>query len=225
MPTTKSNIKIEGKTIIPKRLSLKGWSSLETVKKAIDEAVSKKDYDSLFLHLVQFVDMASSKNGKIDWSKVSWYEFINVYFQTVTINQPTIEFPVMYQSKTQKADSKMPWEYDGRAWYFWLNLFAKIYGWNESTIGELDIDTAIGLYQETLLDDQFEKEWQWSLSEIAFPYNSSTKKQEYKPLERPEWMLPLAPTTMPIIKIRADMIPVGNVLSVEDVERQMKYGK
>ena len=78
----------------------------------------------------------------------------------------------------------------------------------------LDIDTAIGLYQEISIDDQFEKEWEWSLSEIAFPYNQSTKKQEYKPLERPEWMLPISPKQLPTMKMRKDMMPVGNIVDL-----------
>jgi hypothetical protein len=95
-----------------------------------------------------------------------------------------------------------------------LNLFAKHYGWDEESIGAMDIDSALGLYQELLMDEQFEHEWQWSLSEIAFPYNSATKKQEYKPLQRPEWMLPLSPTQLPVIKIRKDMLPMGNIIDL-----------
>jgi hypothetical protein len=123
-----------------------------------------------------------------------------------------LNFPIL-TSQTKENDNKLPWEYDGRGWYFWLNLFAKSYGWDEKTIGELDIDTAIGLYQETQIDEQLDREWEWGMSEIAYPYNDRTKKSEFRQLPRPDWMMPMAPKHVPVVKIRKDMIPVGNVIS------------
>jgi hypothetical protein len=66
------------------------------------------------------------------------------------------------------------------------------------------------------LEEQLDKEWTYSLSEIAFPYNSSTKKSEYKPLDRPEWMLPISPKQLPVIKMRKDMMPMGNIVDMTE---------
>ena len=211
---TEKIVKIMGKSITITRLSLKGWTSLEIVKKAMDEAISNTDFDSYFLSIIRFIEIASP-SSKIKWTEVPWQEFLSIYSEAVDLNSPSLPFPLLISRK--KAEEKqLPWEYEGRSWYFWLNLFASNYGWDETTIGNLDIDTAIGLYQEILIDEQLQKEWQWGLSEIAFPYNQSTKKQEYKPLDRPEWMLPLAPKELPVIRMRKDMLPVGLIVDLQE---------
>lgn len=201
-----------GKEIKIKRLTLRGWTSLESIKKEMDSAISKRDYDKYYSASVRFIEMALSVPTKIDWEIVPWWEYLEIYSEVITLNTPTIKFPILESSI--KESKPLPWEYDGRSWFFWFNLFAKHYGWSENYIEKLDIDTAIGLYQEISIEDQFEKEWQWSLSEIAFPYNQSTKKQEYKPLDRPEWMLPISPKQLPVVKMRKDMMPVGNIIDL-----------
>lgn len=208
-----------GNEIKIKRLTLRGWTALEGIKKEMDSAISKRDYDNYYLASVRFIEMALSIPTKIDWEVVPWWEFLEIYAEAVSLNTPTIKFPILESSI--KESKPLPWEYEGRGWFFWFNLFAKNYGWSENYIGALDIDTAIGLYQELSIDDQFQKEWEWSLSEIAFPYNQASKKQEYKPLERPEWMLPISPKSLPIVKMRKDMMPVGNIvdLSVKEDKR------
>lgn len=208
-----NKIKINKVELTVRRLNLKGWTSLDTLRKLMMDAISKRDFTEYFSEAVRFVEVASISHSPIDWEKVSWYEFLEVYALVVETNKPTIDFPVLH-GEASSEDEKLPWEYDGRSWYFWLNLFAKKYGWTENIIEELDIDTALGLFQETQIDDQFQKEWQWGLSEIAFPYNSSTKKQEYKPLERPSWMKPLIPKELPMIRIRRDMLPMGNIIDL-----------
>jgi hypothetical protein len=135
-----------------------------------------------------------------------------VYAEAVQINAPSFDFPILQPSTGGKDNKKAPWEYNGRAWYFWLNLFAGRYGWSEIAISVMDIDTAIGLYQEIILDDQLKNEFVYGLSEIAYPYNQSTKKQEFRPMPRPEWMKPLIPKQLPIIKMRKDMLPMGNIV-------------
>lgn len=212
-------ITVMGNPVTIHRLSLYGWSKLEGLKKAMDEAISHGDIDQYCVHIVHFIEMASP-DLNINWDEVPWYETIQAFSEVILLNSPTLDFPVLIQKA--KEEKKLPWEYDGRAWYFWLNLFASNYGWGKSDIAGLDIDEAIGLYQEILLEEQLEKEWQWGLSEIAYPYKESTKKQEFSPLTRPEWMLPMAPTELPIIKMRRDMLPVGNIIDLDAEERKRK---
>lgn len=172
----------------------------------MDEAISHKDLNTYYRLLVSFIDTASSLLIK-NWDEIPWYEVISAYSEVVILNSPTIKFPVLFGEESK--NEKMPWEYTGRSWYFWLHLFASNYGWSEEHIGELDIDTAIGLYQEILLGDQLDREWHYGLSEVAYQYNSGTKKNEYKPLDRPTWMLPMAPKQLPVVKIRKDLMPIG----------------
>lgn len=206
-----TQIKILGKEISLDRLHLRKWCELESVKKRMDDAISAKDFDTYFAYTVRFIEMASS-SVSIDWDLVPWYEVVGAYNEAVRLNSPTIEFPILTGNKEE--NKKAPWEYDGRSWFFWLNLFASNYGWTSDTVSEIDIDTAIGLYQEITLEGQLEKEWQYGLSEISYPYNSSTKKQEFKPLERPDWMKPPIPKQLPVIKMRKDMLPMGHIIDL-----------
>lgn len=221
-PMTNEKITLLGKSVILQRLTLKGWTALEGSKQDMDEAIKHKDFDKYYLAIVQFIEMASSIPTKIDWDRVPWFEAISVYSQAVVLNSPTIKFPVL--TSTKEDNKKLPWEYSGRSWYFWLHLLASNYGWEEEKIGELDIDTAIGLYQEILLGEQLEKEWTYSLSEMAYEFRPGSKTSTYKPLERPEWMLPMSPKQLPIIKMRKDMMPIGNIVDMTEKPKSNKRG-
>lgn len=207
-----NKIKILGKSFTVTRLDLKGWTELNELQERMEDAISNKDTFAYSELCVKFIEMALFPlKEKIDWSLVPWNETLEIFSTVAKENSPKIKFPILLESKKNKE--KLPWEYRGREWYFWLNLFAHAYGWASDTVSHLDIDTAIGLYQETQIDSQLEKEFQWGMSEIAYPYNSSTKKSQYKPLERPDWMKPIAQEPKKI-KIRKDMMPVGNVINL-----------
>jgi len=210
-------IKINGVELSLIRLNLKGWTSLDRFRKDMEDAISTSDFGKYFLAIVQFIEIASFSSKPIKWDKVAWFEVLDVYSKAVELNKPTIDFPVLHGN--EKTNDKLPWEYDGRTWYFWLNLFSKNYGWNENQIEHLDLDTALGLYQEILIDEQFKREWEYGITEVAYPYNSSTKKSEFKPLERPSWMKPLIPKQLPIVKIRSDMMPQGNIVDLSEPKK------
>ena len=208
-------IKINNVEFEPKRTTLRGWTKLDEIRLAMDEAISTKDFDQYYSCAVKFVEIASVPAG-INWDEVAWFDFLTCFFECIEINKPTLPFPIL-TDKTK--NEKPPWEYAGRSWYFWLNLFASAYGWKEQYIGDLDIDTAIGLYQEIEINDQLEKEFTYSLSELAHPYNEKTKKSHYKPLERPDWMLPIAPKPK-TVHIRRDLLPMGNVINLGKREKR-----
>lgn len=168
--------------------------------------------------MVKFIGATiKSPSPEVNWLEVPWFEFIEVFSLAVQINLPTIPFPIVVGSVENK-EKPAPWEYPGRSWFFWLNLFSSTYSWTEDVIANLDIDTALGLYQEIEINNQLNKEWEWGLSELAYPYNKSTKTSKYKPLARPEWMMPMIPKQLPVIKMRRDMLPVGNIIDLQQQE-------
>lgn len=217
-------IKIQDKELEVVTLRLRKWTELEGLKKELDAAISKRDYTKVFDNMSTFIEMAVSPSPTgINWREVPWYEFLGIYSNAVKANIPKKEFPVMRGSNTDTK--KLPWEYDGRSWYFWFNLFAKNYGWSESTIADLEVETAIGLYQEISIDEQLQREWEYSLSEIAYPYDSTTKKSSYKPLKRPQWMLPMVPKELPVVRMHKSHLPVGNIIDLQEVEKQRREAK
>lgn len=221
---TNKIIKINGHDISAIRLKLRGWARLEGLRNEMDSAVSKHGYEQLFSCMVKFIETALVQPHKeIEWLEIPWYDFLDIYSQIVRLNSPTLEFPILrYSSKEEK---KLPWEYDGRAWYFWLNLFASNYGWEEDKIADLDIDDALGMYQEISIEGQLSREWEWGLSEMAYPYNKGTKKSEYKALPRPSWMMPIIPKQLPVIKLKKSFLPVGNIIDLQEEERNRKKKK
>lgn len=194
--------------ISPNRLPLKGWAILDDLKKQIKDSANPDITCNLIL---ESIELAITERP--NWDEVFWMDASELFIGASTVNQPTIKFPIL----TSKAKGdELPWEYPGRSWFFWLNVFAKQYGWDESAIAALDIDTAIALYQEITVDEQTGREWQWGMSENAYSYNASTKKSKFVPLERPDWMAVAAkPRKVKKIKIRADMLPSGNVISLD----------
>jgi hypothetical protein len=139
----------------------------------------------------------------------TWFDDLDNFEKAVTVNLPTLKFALL---NSREKSEKLPWEYEGRTWYYWLNLFSRAYGWSRQYIAMLDIDTAIGLLQELLIEEQLRHEWDWSLSEIAYPYDEKSKKSKFHELPRPDWMKKIAPPPKKVM-IRVDMIPVGNVIS------------
>lgn len=146
--------------------------------------------------------------------RLPWYSITEVFFSCMEINKISFQFPVLKQAPKQREE--FAWDYAGRDWYYWLNTFASAYGWSVEQVEALDIDDAIGLLQEIELDDQFEKEWEHGLSEIAYPYDQSSKKQKFVPLKRPRWMNKMPDVAKLVRKIPKKMIPVGLVIKANE---------
>ena len=187
------------------RKLLKEWLALEEIRaKIIGAAESGKDYAAIAVAVRNYISAASGS----EYKDTVWFETLQNFENALSANLPIHLFPLL---KSKEKGKVMPWEYEGRTWYYWLHIFSKWYGWTEEQIAKLDIDTAIGLLQEILITEQVEHEWQWSLTEIAYPYNQTTKKSEFKELPRPDWMKKIVPKPEKIM-IRTDMLPIGNII-------------
>ena len=177
---------------------------LEELRAKILEAAERKAPAEVSAATVAYLEAASN----VKYQETVWYKTVQDYEKALGINLPTHPFALL---RSREQHKKMPWEYEGRTWYYWLHIFSTNYGWTEEQIAHLDIDTALGLLQEILITIQEEHEWQWSLTEIAYPYNQSTKKSEFHELPRPDWMKKIVPKPQKI-KIRKDQIPQGLIV-------------
>jgi hypothetical protein len=194
-----------------RRLTLKGWAAIGDLSKNIQSTTNNKDWNRVSELIFQVIEIGSNKVDK----NLAWMDVVKIYNQIFELNRPTKDFPIL----TSKSKGKpLPWEYDGRGWYFWLNLFAENYGWSEEQVSNLDIDSAIGLYQEIIINEQLRNEWEWGLSEISYEYNKSTKKSHFKPLPRPDWMRPMVSAAEPVKKTKfpVSMIPAGLVVNLDE---------
>jgi hypothetical protein len=73
-----------------------------------------------------------------------------------------------------------------------------------------------------MIDDQLDREFQWTMSERSSYYDSHTKTAKANPLTRPSWMMKhIDPAKeLRITKIPKDMIPLGNGISQNDLIAQ-----
>jgi hypothetical protein len=205
-------MKIRRNSLKPRRLTLKSWAALDDLRNEIRDAAERGLWHEAIEPIFQSIEMGA---GKIDRNS-AWMDVAKAYGDVLEINQPTKSFPLL---DSREKGKPMPWEYKGRTWYFWLNLFGKSYGWSEAEVAGMDVDDAIGLYQEILVDEQLEMEWEYGLSEVAYSYDKTTKKTKFVPMQRPDWMRMVSPESRnrPIktMKIRADMMPQGNVVILD----------
>lgn len=197
------------------RKSLREWIKLEEARSQIKDNFKKKDGAKATNFIFDYINLAA-KTKIDDLSMMESAIVLGMYVDAVTLNSPRKPFPILKQAVETK--DKLPWEYEGREWYFWANLFSSLYGWSMDEIAALDIDDAIGLYQESEIDKQLQREWEWGLTELAYPYDSTTKTGKFKPLSRPQWMMPIVPKPK-TIRIRKDMMPVGNLLGKDDLDK------
>jgi hypothetical protein len=195
-----------------RRLTLKGWAAIDDLGKSIVSAYQDGECVRVAEIVFQTIEMCVDEFDRDSF----WMDAVELYNKVLDANRPTKNFPIL---SSKAKGNPLPWEYNGRSWYFWLNMFGEKYGWEADAVGALDIDDAIGLYQEIEIDDQIEKEWQYGLSEISYEYDKNTKKSKFRPLPRPDWMKPVAPKPQPVkkIKLPAAMIPVG-VVNILDEE-------
>jgi len=192
-----------------KKLRLKQWAEMGDLQQRISKAAEINNPELVSELILETIGLITEK----DHSKKFWIETVAKYREVHTQNVPSSKFPVL---KSKQKKEPLPWEYEGRGWYFWLNLFAKNYGWGEDQVAELEIDDAVGLYQEILIDEQLNQEWEWGLSEVSYTYDKTSKKSKPIKLPRPSWMTGITdrqkePQT---IKIHKHLMPVGNVIDL-----------
>ena len=217
MDDTTLEITVNGNAVSLERFRLKRWLELELAKDKIFEEAEHGNVDEFSDYLCSYVSLSS--DVEID-NTVFWGDVAIAFFEIASFQIPTEEHLIL--SATKEEDVERSWDYDGRTWYSWSHTLAKEYGWNMEYIAELDIDDAIAMLQEIAVEDQLEREWEWTRTELAYPYNESTKKHMFSPLPRPEWMKekviikPLKTTKIPKF-----MMPVGNVIRAKTIDEEI----
>jgi len=181
---------------------LKKWIELEQIKFKETDRVKK-----VYSYLSVFLDLPES-----EFVTLSWEVTLSCFVDCLTLAKPSINFP--WLSHPGQKQAEYAWDYSERLWYAFSHLLAKTYHWSLEYIEELEVEYGLALLQEILTDRQLELEWQWSLSELAYPYDSHTKTNKFKPLPRPMWMQGAADITVKKVKIPKSMMPVGNVIGL-----------
>lgn len=190
---------------------LKLWLELGSIQKQLSEAVEIKDFAKLPELIESYVSTAS---GALGIDNLPWEELIDAFLDISKINSIDFEIPLLLTKL--KDEGYIPWDYDGREWYFWANIICKEYGWELDKVEFLEVEDAVKLIQEIFIDRQLQKEWEWALSDRALHYDSNTKQTTFKPLDRPDWMMKsVKPIPRKIVQIPEHLMPLGNVVHVK----------
>lgn len=205
---------LNGVPYTPVRFRLRQWLQFEQLQVSLQKSDKQTEYaDALCLLVSTMLEIPVETVNA-----APWYEVLQAHAEIVMRNQVRT---IPLTRPTMSKESSVPWEYAGREWYWWLHTFAKQYGWGREQVEELDIDDAVSLLQEILVEEQLQREFQWGLSELAYPYNETTKKHVFKPLSRPEWMKDQPTVILPAQKVKfpKSMLPIGRVIGEDDRER------
>lgn len=197
------------------RFRLKKWLELDSIKSDyLEKAVEERDAGWIADVVCQYLSLALGKDKNF-WLELPWKMSVEAFQRVELANQPTKEIPLIVAKI--KKDSPVFWHYTGRNWVLWADIFSSEYGWSLEYVAELEIDMAVGMMQEILVRRQLDKEFQWMLSDVAYPYNQATKKNEFHPMVRPEFMKPTSDSIkIPKIRIRKDFMPVGNIIDLTE---------
>lgn len=100
-----------------------------------------------------------------------------------------------------------PYDFEGRNWAWIVHKIASRYGWTRDYIFSLYPEEAAVYLQEILISEHFEAEERYRLSELAYAYDSTTKRSNYVPYQKPPWMYS---TELPKpVRILKTMLPFG----------------
>lgn len=198
----------------PKRGKFYTWTLLEGLSSKIEKAVEAEinEFPNL---VIEYVSTALPIPKKI-LRKLPWLSLMLLLVWIKQVNQPT-KIPLLV-TKSQEKNRPLSWDYSGREWHYWSHLLAKTYGWGLEEIKQLDVDVALAHIQEILTDEQLEREFLWSMSEIAYPYNPTTKQSKFSPLPRPYFMQMVAPEPKKV-KMLKILAPVGEIRDASGFER------
>ena len=204
-------ISVSGKSIEVERAKLRLWFDLEDVRSRLKEAAGKGDTQAVSLTLCSYLSAASHEDIEL-FQDANWEEVAIAFAEITFLNAPLLHLPLFDYHDEKQVDT-VSWEYEGRTWYLWVHTLAKAYGWTEEYISNLEIDTGLALIQETVVDDQLMKEWEWSLTELTYPYDKGSKTSRFNPLPRPGWMGRIAKKPKKT-KMLKSMLPVGYIENV-----------
>ena len=180
------SISINKKPIDIERARLCLWFNLEDIHSKLKEAVEKGDTQAVSLIICSYLSAASNESIET-FQNAPWEEVAIAFADARDLNSPRLQFP-LFNIDDSKSPDTVSWDYKGRLWYLWVHLLAKAYGWTEKYISELEIESGLAFIQETMVEDQLRREWEWSLTELAYEHNKNSKTSKLKPLPRPNWM-------------------------------------
>lgn len=206
-----SEIDLGGIAYSIERFRLKQYLILQQKISTLSDAVEGGDNGSIVKAILDVLCFAIGDINRGDLLQLPWYEIVNAYTYIAMLNSipQSNRFAILrkYDHASKTTD---PWTYFERTLYLWTHMIASAYGWSKKTIENLWPEEAVAYLQEILADQQYDREFYYSLSDAAYSYDPATKKAKFRPMERPAWMV-LRTEPIKTQKINIKALPSGNV--------------
>lgn len=182
-------VSLGGRELKYTRARLGGFIKLQRARDAIHEAAKTGDNGGIVDGLYDFLTASGPEIPRAIFETAPWWEIFEAYTAVESLNviPDASEFSLLKYS--QKTSKRVPWDNPLRSTIIWIHLIASEYGWSREEIENLWPEEAVAYVMEILVDQQQEREFIHSLSELAYSYNKTTKKSRYEPLPRPQWMI------------------------------------
>jgi hypothetical protein len=200
---------------------LKEWLGMNSSLSSI-HAAAKTHAPDVAGKLCEF--LAAATDSPVDyWKTSAWWKVKEGLETLIQTNDFEWKVPMIEYGKDEKLEFPK-WLYMGREWFYWLHTFASVYHWSEDVIADMKKEDAFALMQEISVERQLQKEWEHSLSEMAYSYNQDAQKSEFHPLERPLWMKGPEKKTVvfPKLKMPKSMLPMGPIQDLAGLSQNIE---
>jgi hypothetical protein len=170
--------------------------------------------------IVEYVSVAA---GLEDMSKVMAHELPMAFDILVELNDTSVEL-LSWQQAVRKDGGKYRTtdtaDYDGRELAIIISTIASAFGWDEERIISLQPEVAACYVQEILVEDWERREFEYSLSEVAYDH----KTGRYRPFPRLDWHAVVKGPTVEQAKAKVPkkFAPSGIVMETGDNGAEQK---
>ena len=213
-----TEITIAGEPRSIERARLGRFFRLGEAYRKYQEALAERNSHSVSYLLDYLATASDTPRGM--WEDASPLELADAFLRLVELNRIQLDLPLF--SGVPERDEKI-YDYSGRFVATWVTRLARMYGWTADYIlGNLFPEEAACYLQEAEIQEFNEREFRYSLSELAYTYDKGTKRSRYVPLKRPGWMVAKKEKEDEKVSIPKRFIPQGVVIDLEKGYRERK---
>lgn len=215
-------VALAGREHVVARARLGPYLRLQAAQERIDHGVEAQDTGAIADGLYEYLSTAMPDLPRDDFETATWLEVMTAFRAIDALNHipEKTKYSILRRIEDRRGRS-VPWQYVGRSATYWIHIIASAYHWPLSEIENLWPEQAVAFIQEIMVDDQLDREFEHSLSQVAYTYDKSAKKSRYVPLTRPVFMVE-GTGKFKKVKLHRKLLPQGSVIYPDGVDEDLK---